>query len=306
MAEVVIKVVPTIYDILEATIKAAIQFTEADAGHIFLIKRADSRLLVSHQCLLTDTGAIIRQYQEDRPFIYGPCQRSIDDGKMYYVHDATANPLHQLLLAELGRIVQKQAHESLKRQYLEDYFDFLRRARSYISVPIKSLNTDPIGALALYSYAYEDYFGAMKKRIIEEYMDNFASSLIISLIDRASRENERMKELVESYGEPLAGDLGMGQDSVFDGRDRADFQGVGPFLEQLLRRADAKKSWHEILEDIERFFIGFALRRANGRVYKALQLLKMPKRTFYNKVKKLGIDVHTFNRHKPGPSPPTH
>jgi DNA-binding NtrC family response regulator len=114
-----------------------------------------------------------------------------------------------------------------------------------------------------------------------------------------------MKELVESYGEPLAGDLGMGQDSVFDGRDRADFQGVGPFLEQLLRRADAKKSWHEILEDIERFFIGFALRRANGRVYKALQLLKMPKRTFYNKVKKLGIDVHTFNRHKPGPSPPT-
>jgi GAF domain-containing protein len=284
MAEVVIKVVPTIYDILEATIKAAIQFTEADAGHIFLIKRADSRLLVSHQCLLTDTGAIIRQYQEDRPFIYGPCQRSIDDGKMYYVHDATANPLHQLLLAELGRIVQKQAHESLKRQYLEDYFDFLRRARSYISVPIKSLNTDPIGALALYSYAYEDYFGAMKKRIIEEYMDNFASSLIISLIDRASRENER---------------------SVFDGRDRADFQGVGPFLEQLLRRADAKKSWHEILEDIERFFIGFALRRANGRVYKALQLLKMPKRTFYNKVKKLGIDVHTFNRHKPGPSPPT-
>jgi GAF domain-containing protein len=305
MAEVVIRVVPTIYDILEATIKAAIQFTEADAGHIFLIKRADSRLLVSHQCLLTDTGAIIRQYQEDRPFIYGPCQRSIDDGKMYYVHDATANPLHQLLLAELGRIVQKQAHESLKRQYLEDYFDFLRRARSYISVPIKSLNTDPIGALALYSYAYEDYFGAMKKRIIEEYMDNFASSLIISLIDRASRENERMKELVESYGEPLAGDLGMGQDSVFDGRDRADFQGVGPFLEQLLRRADAKKSWHEILEDIERFFIGFALRRANGRVYKALQLLKMPKRTFYNKVKKLGIDVHTFNRHKPGPSPPT-
>jgi GAF domain-containing protein len=305
MAEVVIKVVPTIYDILEATIKAAIQFTEADAGHIFLIKRADSRLLVSHQCLLTDTGAIIRQYQEDRPFIYGPCQRSIDDGKMYYVHDATANPLHQLLLAELGRIVQKQAHESLKRQYLEDYFDFLRRARSYISVPIKSLNTDPIGALALYSYAHEDYFGAMKKRIIEEYMDNFASSLIISLIDRASRENERMKELVESYGEPLAGDLGMGQDSVFDGRDRADFQGVGPFLEQLLRRADAKKSWHEILEDIERFFIGFALRRANGRVYKALQLLKMPKRTFYNKVKKLGIDVHTFNRHKPGPSPPT-
>ena len=71
-------------------------------------------------------------------------------------------------------------------------------------MPIKSLNTEPIGALALYSYASEDYFGAMKKRIIEEYMDNFASSLIISLIDKASRENQRMRELLESYGEPLA------------------------------------------------------------------------------------------------------
>jgi hypothetical protein len=304
MAEVVIKVAPTVYDILEATIKAAIQFTEADAGHIFLIKRGDEGLLVSHQCLLTDKGDVIRQYQEDRPFIYGPCQRSIDDGKMYYVHDATANPLHQLLLAELGRIVQKREHESLKRQYLEEYFDFLRRARSYISVPIKSLNTEPIGALALYSYGSEDYFGAMKKRIIEEYMDNFASSLIISLIDKASRENQRMRELLESHGERLAGALGVSQGSLFDGHDNADFRGVGPVLEQLLRRADAKKSWNEILEDIERFFIGFALRRANGRVYKALQLLKMPKRTFYNKVKKLGIDVHTFNRHTPGPSPP--
>jgi hypothetical protein len=306
MAEVLIKVAPTVYDILEATIKAAIQFTEADAGHIFLIKRAESHLLVSHQCLLTDRGDIIRQYQEDRPFIYGPCQRSIDDGKMYYVHDATTNPLHQLLLAELSRILQKGGHESLKRQYLEDYFDFLRRARSYISVPIKSLTVEPIGALALYSYASEDYFGAMKKRIIEEYMDNFASSLIISLIDKASRENQRMRALLESYGERLAGDAGFTQGGVFDGRENADFRGVGPVLEHLLRRAAEKKSWHEILEEIERFFIGFALRRANGRVYKALQLLKMPKRTFYNKVKKLGIDVQTFSRHKLGPSPPAH
>jgi GAF domain len=304
MADVLIKVAPTVYDILEATIKAAIQFTEADAGHIFLIKHAGNQLLVSHQCLLTDKGDIIRQYQEDRPFIYGPCQRSIDDGKMYYVHDATANPLHQHLLAELGRIVQKGQHESLKRKYLEDYFDFLRRARSYISVPIKSFNTEPIGALALYSYTSEDYFGAMKKRIIEEYMDNFASSLIISLIDKASRENQRMKELLESYGERLVGDLGLTPGSVFDGCDNAHFRGIGLVLEHLLRRAEEKKSWNEILEEIERFFIGFALRRSNGRVYKALQLLKMPKRTFYNKVKKLGIDVQTFSRHKPGPSPP--
>jgi hypothetical protein len=304
MAEVVIKVAPTAYDILEATIKAALQFTEADAGHIFLIKRAEDRLLVSHQCLLTDTGAIIRQYEEDRPFIYGPCQRSIDDGQMYYVHDACTHPLHQLLLAELGRIVHKGGHESLKQQYLEEYFDFLRRARSYISVPIKSLNTEPIGALALYSYASEDYFGAMKKRIIEEYMDNFASSLIISLIDKASRENQRMRELLESYDAPLTGEAGFPPRAALNGRENGDFRGVGPVLEHLLRRADEKTSWHEILEEIERFFIGFALRRANGRVYKALQLLKMPKRTFYNKVKKFGIEVQRFSRHKPGPSPP--
>ena len=306
MAEVVIKVAPSVYDILEATIKAAIQFTEADAGHIFLITRAESQLLVSHQCLLTDRGDIIRQYQEDRPFIYGPCQRSIDDGKMYYVHDAGTNPLHQLLLAELRRILQKRQHETLKRRYLEDYVDFLCRARSYISVPIKGLNTEPIGALALYSYANEDYFGAMKKRIIEEYMDNFASSLIIFLIDKASRENQRMRELLESYGERLAGAPGASPGTVFDGGDNTDFRGVGPVLEQLLRRAEAKKSWSEILDEIERFCIGFALRRTNGRVYKALQMLKMPKRTFYNKVKKLGIDVQTFNRPKHGPSPPAH
>jgi hypothetical protein len=279
MAEVPIKVAPTVYDILEATIKAAIQFTEAGAGHIFLIRRTENQLLVSHQCLLTERGDIIRQYQEDRPFIYGPCQRSIEDGRMYYVHDASSNPLHQALLANLGRIVQKAQRESLKHQYLEEYLDFLRRARSYVSVPIKGLNTEPIGALALYSYTNEDHFGPTKKRIIEEYMDNFASSLIIALIDDASRENQRMKELLESYGERLAWDTGITPGSVFDGREHADFRGVGPALEHILRRA-------------------------NGKVYKALQLLKMPKRTFYNRVKKLGIEVQHFRRQKPVPSPP--
>jgi hypothetical protein len=302
MEEVLIKVAPTVYDVLEATIKAAMQFTEADAGNIFLIKRAGQRLLVSHQCLLTDRGVIIRQYEEDRPFIYGPCQRSIDDGKMYYVHDANTNPLHRVLLAELGRIVAKGPRERLKRRYLKDYLEFLGRAKSYISVPIKPLNAEPIGALGLYSYTSEDYFGAMKKRIIEEYMDNFASSLIISLIDRAGRENQRMRELLKSYAEPMA--AGVTQGSVFDAGDDADFRGVGPVLEQLLRQAGARKSWNEIMQEIERFFIHFALRRANGRVYKALQLLKMPKRTFYNKVKSLDIDVQAFSRQKPGPSPP--
>jgi GAF domain-containing protein len=296
MEEVLIKVAPTVYDILEATIRAAIEFTEADAGHIFLIKRLEDRMLVSHQCLLTDQGAIIRQYEEDRPFIYGPCQRSIDEGKMYYVHDAKTNPLHQLLLAALGKIRWKSQEDSLKRKYLEDYFAFLVRARSYISVPIKSLDAEPIGALALYSYSSEDYFGTMKKRIIEEYMDNFASALIIALIEKASQENQRMKELLESYGERFATEVGISPGSMFDVRETAEFRGVGPVVEQLLRRAGEKTSWNEIMEDLERFFIGFALRRAHGRVYKALKLLKMPKRTFYNKVKKLGIDVPGLSR----------
>src|SRR5262249_57532506 len=100
----------------------------------------------------------------------GRWQRSIDEGKMYYVQDSKTNPLHQLLLAELGRIRRKGQEDSLKHRYLEDYFDFLVRARSYISVPIKSLDAGPIGALALYSYTNEGYFGSMKQLILYEYM----------------------------------------------------------------------------------------------------------------------------------------
>ena len=43
------KIAPTVYDILEATVKAAVCFTESDAGHIFLHKRAGKGFLVSHQ-----------------------------------------------------------------------------------------------------------------------------------------------------------------------------------------------------------------------------------------------------------------
>jgi hypothetical protein len=301
MEEVMIKVAPSVYDILEAAIQAAIEFTEADAGHVFLIKRLEARLLVSHQCLRTDRGHIIRQYEEDRPFIYGPCQRCIDDGKMYYVHDAKTNPLHQALLSELGRIKRKEREDGLKRQYLEDYYQFLARARSYISVPIKSLDAELIGALAVYSYASEDYFGIMKKRIIEEYMDNFASTLIISLIEKASQENQRMKELLESYRGRFAAEAGVLPSSVFDVREDTLFQGVGPAVEHLLRKAGAKASWNEIMAEVERFFIGLALRRTHGRVHLALRLLNMPKRTFYNKVKKLGIDVPGFQRRPSGP-----
>ena len=105
-----------------------------------------------------------------------------------------------------------------------------------------------------------------------------------------------MKELLESYGERLSTEVGMGSGSVFDVRENTEFRGVGAVVEQLLRRAGEKTSWNEIMADLERFFIGFALRRAHGRVYKALELLKMPKRTFYNKVKKLGIDVPGLSR----------
>ena len=106
MQEVLIKVAPSVYDILEATIRAAIELRK-QMPVIFSSSSLENQMLVSHQCLLTEKGDIIRQYQEDRPFIYGPCQRSIDEGKMYYVHDAKTNPLHQLLLAELGRIMRK-------------------------------------------------------------------------------------------------------------------------------------------------------------------------------------------------------
>lgn len=57
---------------------------------------------------------------------------------MYYVDAASINSLHQLLPAELGRIVQTQEHESLKH-----------RARSDSGVPLKGLAAVPIGALAL-------------------------------------------------------------------------------------------------------------------------------------------------------------
>ncbi len=140
----------------------------------------------------------------------------------------------------------------------------------------------------------------MKKRIIEEYMDNFASALIISLIEKAGQENQRMKELLESYGGRFPTELGVSSGGVFDVGETPEFRGVGAVLEHLLRRAGEKASWNEIMEDLERFCIGLALRKTHGRVHQALKLLKMPKRTFYHKVKKLGIDLPGFGRRKRG------
>src|SRR3989442_12492649 len=95
------KIAPTVYDILEATVKAAGCFTEADARHIFLHKHAGKGFLVSHQCLVTETGAIIRQYKEDRPMIYGPRNRALEERQMDYVDDAGSNPVPQRRHAEL-------------------------------------------------------------------------------------------------------------------------------------------------------------------------------------------------------------
>jgi hypothetical protein len=82
MTEVLIKVAPSVYAVLEAIIKVAIQCMEADAGRIFHMKRADDRLLVNHQCLFTDHVDIFPQYREGRPVIDALYQRLIDDGKM--------------------------------------------------------------------------------------------------------------------------------------------------------------------------------------------------------------------------------
>ncbi len=296
MEQSFLKISPTIYDILEATVKAAICFTEADAGHVFLHKKVGSQYIISHQCLVTETGAIIRQYKEDRPMVYGPCGRALEERQVYYVYDADSNPLHQHLLGELRAHIERSHPGSLKYQYLEEYYNFLAKAKSYIAVPIRAVDGEPIGCVALYSYRMQDYFGTMRKRIIEEYLNNFASSLIIALIDKASRENQRMKELLDSYGEAFFLDTGIKPGSLFDPRDGSDFQGVGPVIELILRRAEEGTSWNEIMDRVDRFLICYALIHSEGQVNKAYKLLRMPKRTFYNKVKRLGIDVGRYIR----------
>jgi DNA-binding NtrC family response regulator len=108
-----------------------------------------------------------------------------------------------------------------------------------------------------------------------------------------------MKELLASYQEPCAADVGSAQGSIFEGHEHTQFRGVSPALEHLLRKTGDTQSWNDTLAEIERFFIDFAMRRASGRVSMALKLPRMPKRTFYNKVKKLGIDVQGYSRPKP-------
>ena len=159
------------------------------------------------------------------------------------------NPLHQLLLAELGRIQTEGPGGQPQTPVPGGLLRVSEPGLEVTSVgPVKSLDTEPIGALALYSYASEDYFGTMKKRIIEEYMDNFASALIIALIAKASQENQRMKELLESYGERISTEAGISPGGVFDGREATEFRGVGAVVEHLLRRAGGEsvpgmRSW---------------------------------------------------------------
>jgi hypothetical protein len=278
-----------VYDVLEATVKAAIQFTRADAGHIFLIKRRGDQTLVSHQCLIPESGAMIRQYQADRPERFGPCSRAIRDGKMYYVHDCASNTLHQRLLEDLRRLWRQSEPDSLKRQYLKEYVGFLARAKSYIAVPIRTLEGHAIGCIGLYSYAREDDFGTMEKRIIEEYMNNFASSLILALLDKARHDNARMQDvLTDSGGEPVV-DPDFVPSDIFDTGDASEFHGLGLVLESVFRQKTEFDSWNDLIGEIERVLISFALKRTNGRSGRACRLLRMPKRTFYHKVKRFGM-----------------
>lgn len=279
-----------VYDVLEATVKAAIQFTKADAGHIFLIKRNGDQVLVSHQCMITESGTRIQQYQADRPERFGPCSRAIGDGKMYYVHDCTSNTLHQRLLADLRRIRARSESGTLKERYLLEYITFLTKAQSYIAVPIRTIDGVSIGCIGLYSYYEEDYFGTMEKRIIEEYMNNFASSLILTLIDKARHEDTRMQDLLpDGHEDTLLGrDLITG--GIFDNGDASDFRGVGLLIESVFRRTSEFESWNHLIQNIERVLINFALKRSEGRPGRAYRWLKMPKRTFYHKLKKLKID----------------
>ncbi|HZU97044.1 MAG TPA: GAF domain-containing protein, partial [Planctomycetota bacterium] len=83
-------------DILEATAEAAVRFTRADRGHVYLVARDEKGgEVVTHQCLVWADGRIVRQYERRRRLLHGPCQEAMREGRMYYVHDAATNPLHR-------------------------------------------------------------------------------------------------------------------------------------------------------------------------------------------------------------------
>jgi hypothetical protein len=265
---------PTVDDILEATAESAIRFTRADRGHAYLVARDEGQDVVTHQCLVWKDGTIVRQYDRRRRLLHGPCQEAVREGRMYYVHDAATNRLHRELLRELAaREKALKGGDRLKREYVRQYRAFLEPARSYIAVPIKRPGGASVGCLALYSTEREDFFGVLKKRIIEEYLDDFAGALIVALIDKA-------RGVPEVAAPPR----------IFDENAEASpWDGTGPYLERILRHGLRHGSWNRAAREIERFLMELALQRSAGHPTQALKLLRMPRRTFFAKLKKHGL-----------------
>lgn len=269
---------PTVDDILEATAQAALSFTHADRAHAYLVaQEEDGTDIVTHQCLVYQDGQIVRQYERRRRLLYGPCQEAMNEGRMYYVHDAATNRLHQDLLRTLERVRRALRGDRLRREYAEQYHAFLAPAKSYIAVPIKRPGGRAVGCVGLYSTSREDFFGVLKKRIIEEYLDNFAGALIVALIEKARG------------GEPAAA-----PPRVFDDAEGTPWDGTGVYLERLLRHHLRRGSWNRASSEIERFLIELALKRSGGHPTQAFRLLRMPRRTFFAKLKKHGIEPEAF------------
>jgi hypothetical protein len=263
---------PTVDDILEATAEAAIRFTRADRGHAYLVSKDEQGDdVVTHQCLVWSDGKIVRQYERRRRLLHGPCQEAIREGRMYYVHDAATNRLHKDLLAELRAREKALAKDPARKAYVHQYRSFLEPAKSYIACPVKRPGGASVGCVALYSTEREDYFGVLKKRIIEEYIDDFAGALIVALIDKA-----RGAEPDEA------------PPRVFDDAEGSPWDGTGPYLERILRHHLRKGSWNRAESEIEKFLIGLALEKSGGSPTQAHKLLRMPRRTFFAKLQKYG------------------
>src|SRR5579872_6629130 len=267
---------PTVDDILEATAEAAVRFTRADRGHVYLVAKDEKGgEVVTHQCLVWADGRIVRQYERRRRLLHGPCQEAMREGRMYYVHDAATNPLHRDLLKELRAREKALKGDPARLAYVKEYRAFLEPVRSYIACPVKRPGGESQGCVALYSTEREDFFGVLKKRIIEEYLDNFAGQLIVALIDKARG--------AETEDAPPR---------VFDDADASPWDGTGPYIERLLRHHLRKGTWSRAQSEVEKYLMKLALERSGGRPTQAHKLLRMPRRTFFAKLKKHGLDGH--------------
>src|SRR5581483_10463446 len=139
--------------------------------------------------------------------------------------------------------------------------------------PVKRPGGAAVGCVALYSTEREDFFGVLKKRIIEEYLDDFANALIVALLDKA-----RGAESAEA------------PPRVFDEAEASPWDGTGPYLERILRHHLRRGSWNRAADEIEKLVMTVALREAKGSPTAAHRLLRMPRRTFFAKLKRYGLE----------------